>query len=125
MILELLEGAVAAASPPSFATVTRDALRKDGGKGPSLSVASALDVARAVAQAIAYLHGKGLVHGDVYLHNTLVVLDEGSSKGAGASPAVCDVRLSDFGAAAAVDGEDFEALRRLEARSFGWLLQDL
>lgn len=35
---------------------------------------------------------------------------------------VSDVRLSDFGAAATVDDP---ALRRLEVRSFGWLLQDL
>merc|ERR1712194_286228 len=44
----------------------------------------------------------------------------------GASVDVSDVRLSDFGAASAVpEGEDGVALQRMEARSFGWLLQDL
>lgn len=113
ILLELLEGATAAASPPNFSTVTRDALPGQGGKGPQYTVAGALAVARSVARACEYLHSIGLMHGDVYLHNTLVVLD--GSK-------VVDTRLSDFGAAAAVDDKRFE---KVEVRSFGWLLQDL
>lgn len=113
ILLELLEGASAAASPPSFSTVTRDALPGTGGKGPRYTLAGALAVARSVARASEYLHSIGLMHGDVYLHNTLVVLD---------GTTVTDARLSDFGAAAAVDDGRFE---KVEARSFGWLVQDL
>merc|ERR1712110_61719 len=51
------------------------------------------------------------------LHNTLVAL-EGSKDCAD----VRDVRLTDYGAAFAADGEAFQ---RLDVRSFGWLLQDL
>lgn len=118
MILELLEGAVAAASPPNFATVTRDALPDQGGRGPRYSASGALGVAQAVASACEYLWHRGVLHGDVYLHNTLVVL--GNASGGGCD--VRDVRLSDFGAAAVVDDPRFE---KLEVRSFGWLLQDL
>lgn len=119
MVLEKIDGAVAAASPPSIPhfTVTRDLLPAQGGKGPSFTAAAALRIARAVARGCEYLHKRGLLHGDVYLHNTLVV-PEGPRESSG----LTDVRLSDFGAAAAVDDPAFF---NLEARSFGWLLQDL
>eukprot|EP00927_Polykrikos_kofoidii_P028113 TRINITY_DN24600_c0_g1_i2.p1 TRINITY_DN24600_c0_g1~~TRINITY_DN24600_c0_g1_i2.p1 ORF type:complete len:447 (+),score=66.74 TRINITY_DN24600_c0_g1_i2:43-1383(+) len=121
MILEKLEGGEAAACPPSFSpwTVTRDVLPSHKGpkSGPALCAKAALSVARTVAEACMYLHEKGIQHGDVYLHNTLVVL-----AGSRDCAEVRDTRLSDFGAAAAVDDPRFF---KLEARSFGWLLQDL
>lgn len=119
MLLELLSDASAAASPPSFATVTRDAIPSLGGKGPTYRPGAAASVALAVASACEYLHSRGLLHGDVYLHNTLVVID-GPDKACVSE--LREVRLSDFGAAAAVDEPAFE---KLEVRSFGWLLQDL
>lgn len=131
MILELLPGATAASSPPSFATVTRDELPGQGGRGPVFTATAAVDVAEAVASATAYLHERGVVHGDIYLHNTLVICAPGAGGGrqgaaADAAVDVKDVRLSDFGAAAAVpESLVGEGLKRLEARSFGWLLQDL
>eukprot|EP00931_Biecheleriopsis_adriatica_P059753 TRINITY_DN35813_c0_g1_i1.p1 TRINITY_DN35813_c0_g1~~TRINITY_DN35813_c0_g1_i1.p1 ORF type:complete len:465 (+),score=118.40 TRINITY_DN35813_c0_g1_i1:33-1427(+) len=117
MILELLKNASAAAGGPTFTTVTRDALPCHGGPGPLYRVPAIRKIAIGVASAAAYLHQKGLMHGDIYLHNTLIV-----AEGPQDAATVCDVRLSDFGAAAAVDDP---ALRRMEVRSFGWLLQDL
>ena len=120
MVLELLQNAKAAANPPSFATVTRDALPRHGAPGVLYTVSAARQIALRVSAAAEYLHSKGLMHGDIYLHNTLVIHENASSSAAGT--AVRDVRLSDFGACAAVD---LPELRRLEVRSFGWLLQDL
>lgn len=117
MILELLPGASAAAGPPLSSTVTRDALPIHGGPGPWYSIDSILTISRAVAQACAHLRAQGLMHGDIYLHNTLIQW-EGSKECA----AVLDARLSDLGAAAAVDDPGFE---KLEVRSYGWLLKDL
>eukprot|EP00930_Biecheleria_cincta_P049585 TRINITY_DN34786_c0_g1_i1.p1 TRINITY_DN34786_c0_g1~~TRINITY_DN34786_c0_g1_i1.p1 ORF type:complete len:468 (+),score=83.15 TRINITY_DN34786_c0_g1_i1:49-1452(+) len=117
LILELLQGATAAAGPPTFSTVTRDALPCHGGPGPRYTIAAVQQIALAVASAAAYLHEKGLMHGDIYLHNTLVILD-----GAKDAANVKDARLSDFGAAAAIENP---LLRKLEVRSYGWLLQDL
>lgn len=121
MVMELLDSAVQAASPPSFQTVTRDNLSSQGGKGPTYTAASGLAIAHAVAKASGYLRSKGIHHGDVYLHNTLVVLEGDNVKGA----SVRDVRLSDFGAAASIDEPTFSAFEKLEVRTFGWLLQDL
>ncbi|CAJ1374566.1 unnamed protein product [Effrenium voratum] len=117
MVLELLPEAKAAGRPPSFASVTRDAAPVAG--DPRWTPGAAKRIAGRVAQAAEYLHGKGLMHGDIYLHNTLVICTPGAGDG---GTEVADCRLSDFGAAAAVDSEQ---LRRLEVRAFGWLLQDL
>lgn len=111
MLLELLEEVVAAGGPPTFTSVTRDSL------GLRYTVTAAVTIAHAVAGACEYLHSCGIMHGDIYLHNTLVALN-GPHDGA----MVRDVRLSDFGGAAVVDDAD---IRKLEVRSFGWLLQDL
>ncbi|CAK0791381.1 unnamed protein product [Prorocentrum cordatum] len=119
MVLEKIEGATGAAGAPPFQPfmITRDLLPAHGGKGPSFTAGAALAIARTVASACAYLHSRGVYHGDVYLHNTLVVPD-----GPLESSGVRDVRLSDFGAATVVDEPGFF---KIEARSFGWLLQDL
>merc|ERR1712032_1248529 len=90
-----------------------------GHKGPQFSVFAAISIAQRVARACEYLHGRGIYHGDVYLHNTLVV-----PTGAGSCMGVADVRLSDFGAACAVD-ELHRMLFKIEVRSFGWLIEDL
>lgn len=120
MVLEKIVGAEAAASPPSMApvfTVTRDLLPAQGGKGPSFTASAALRIARTVARGLEYMHSRGLLHGDVYLHNTLVVPDGPRDRSG-----LTDVRLSDFGAASAVNDPAFF---KPEVRSFGWLLQDL
>jgi hypothetical protein len=98
------------AGPPSLASCSRDVydpdLRLDGD--------AALRIARAVAEAVAHLHGRGLLHGDVYAHNTLW--------DAGTGAAV----LSDFGAASALpDGPLGAAWARVEVRAVGILIGEL
>ena len=68
---------------------------------------------------IAHLHKRGIIHGDLYAHNILFN-DVGESI------------LGDFGAASFLSHivdeasrEKKEALKRLESRAFGCLLEDL
>jgi hypothetical protein len=100
----------ALAGPPSLASCSRDvydpALRLDTGQ--------ALTIARAVAEAVAHLHGRGLLHGDVYAHNTLWDAETGAAV------------LSDFGAASALPtGDAGAALAQVEVRAVGILLDEL
>jgi serine/threonine protein kinase len=77
LVLELVDG-------PDL----RHRLRVDGPLPPGV----AADVVAQIADALAYLHGRGIVHGDVKPGNILVPVD-------GAR-----VRLADFGVARRVDG---------------------
>ena len=98
------------AGPPSLASCSRDVYAPD----LRLDAERVLRIARSVTEAVAHLHGRGLIHGDVYAHNTLW--------DAGTGAAV----LSDFGAASALpDGEAGGALARIEARAVGILLGEL
>ena len=68
-----------------------------------------------VASAVAHLHARGVVHGDLYAHNTMV-------DGQG------DALLGDFGAAAVYDPARSPLaarLQRLEVRALGLLVQEL
>jgi hypothetical protein len=98
------------AGPPSFESCSRDvydpALRLDLG--------TVLRIARGVGSAAAHLHGRGLLHGDLYAHNTLW-------DGAGGQSV-----MSDFGAASSLPaGEAGRALQRIEVLSWGILLGEL
>src|SRR5256714_4957823 len=68
----------------------RRRLRSDGPLPPAVAV----DVVAQVADALAYLHGQGIVHGDVKPGNILVPVD--------GSP----VRLTDFGVARRISDSD-------------------
>lgn len=99
------------ARPPSLDTCTRDvydeALR--------LSPARAVALAQGVAAAAAHLHAQGLLHGDLYAHNVLWHVDG-------------RCLLGDCGAASLHDPADAtlaQDLARLEARAFGFLLEEL
>ncbi|WOD41715.1 leucine-rich repeat-containing protein kinase family protein [Nodosilinea sp. E11] len=97
--------------PPSLESCTRDTYPAD----TTFSLAATQAIARGVAAAAAHLHQRGILHGDLYPHNTLI------------NP-VGDARLSDFGAASFYDPTDravAPALERLEVRAFGCLLEDL
>jgi serine/threonine-protein kinase len=72
LVLELVKG-----------TDLRHRLRRDGPLPPAV----AADVVAQVGDALAYLHGRGIVHGDVKPGNVLVPVDGGP------------VRLADFGVA--------------------------
>lgn len=112
LVLELIDPAFRIlAGPPSFASCTRDVYAPDARFQPE----AALRIARGVAAAVAHLHARGLLHGDVYAHNILT------------NPAG-QALLSDFGAACfftAGQPEVALALQRLEARAFGCLLEEL
>jgi hypothetical protein len=101
----------ALAGPPNLETCTRDTYRPD----QIFTLTAIVNIGRGVAAAAAHLHERGILHGDLYPHNTLAN-DWGESL------------LSDFGAASLYDRRDravAEALEHLEVRAFGCLLEDL
>ena len=111
LLMELIDPAFRPlAGPPSLASCTRDCYPV----ARSFSLEEALRIARGVASAVAHLHGRGILHGDLYAHNLLV------------DPAG-DCLLGDFGAASFFDpaGGQGSALQRIEARAFGCLLEEL
>ncbi|WP_304308030.1 leucine-rich repeat-containing protein kinase family protein [Pseudacidovorax intermedius] len=102
------------AGPPSFESCTRDVYPAD----LRMPIDVALRIAADVASALAHLHARGLVHGDLYAHNLLWRPDAP----AGEATAL----LGDFGAAAfAPKGAMGEAMRRMDVRAFGVLLSEL
>lgn len=92
--------------PPSLESCTRDvydpALRLTG--------PAALRIASQIAGAVAHLHGRCVLHGDLYAHN---ILWDGSAG---------EAALSDFGAACLMPAPH---LQRIEVRAFGLLLGEL
>ncbi len=98
------------ADPPSFESCSRDVYDRQ----LSLSEEAGLALLRGVAAALAHLHGRGLMHGDLYAHN---ILWDG---GAG------EATLGDFGAACSLPlGAEGDAWRRVEARAFGLLMEEV
>jgi Protein tyrosine and serine/threonine kinase/Leucine rich repeat len=99
------------ALPPSFQSCTRDVFKA----GASLSAAQVLKIARTIASVAKQLHSRGILHGDLYAHNTLID-QEGNAI------------FGDFGAASFYDVADMQfapALERLEVCAFGHMLDDL
>ena len=96
--------------PPSFDTCTRDVFLP----GTAFSIRQVVAIALAIASAAAHLHNRGIMHGDLYAHNTLVNAHHNTIFG-------------DFGAASLYDVKDTSAaaLQRIEVSAFGCLLQDL
>ena len=71
-------------------------------------------VARDIAAAAVHLHRRGILHGDLYAHNTLW------------DGAAGEAVLSDFGAACAIPaGHEGDRWRRIEVRAWGLLLGEL
>jgi len=105
-------GHVHLAGPPSMDSCTRDVYAE----GWRIGAPQALRLARTIAGAVAHLHQRGVVHGDLYAHNILW------------NPASGEAMLSDFGAATLlpVGRPDLRrALQALEVRAFGYLLEEL
>ncbi len=97
--------------PPSFDSCTRDVFKE----GMRLTMEQVIKIANTIASVAGQLHSKGIMHGDLYAHNTLID-DEGNTL------------FGDFGAACFYDTTDTEtafALERIEVMAFGWLLDDL
>ena len=100
------------AGPPSLQTCTRDVYPI----GFSLPGPLALNIACNVADAVAHLHQRGVMHGDLYAHNILI------------DPVHGQARLGDLGAATRLPGHAPELRRRLlalEVRAMGCLLEEL
>ncbi|MFM2408293.1 MAG: hypothetical protein RL358_1035, partial [Pseudomonadota bacterium] len=95
------------AAPPSLQTCTRD-VYADGQK---FARSVLLNLAHGIAAAVAHLHARGILHGDLYAHNILY-----NAQG--------DALLGDFGAASFM-AYDAHALQQLEVRAFGCLLEEL
>ncbi len=111
LLMELLgEGYHPLAGPPSFASCTRDCYAE----GQRFSLEQVRTMACGLASAVAQLHRRGILHGDLYAHNLLV-------------DAHGHCLLSDFGAASffAPDSSAGQALQRIEALAFGRLLGEL
>ena len=98
------------AGPPSLESCTRDIYAA----GQSFDLAQVLRIAQGIASAARHLHGRGIMHGDLYGHNILHC-----SRGR--------ALLGDFGAASMFAPETLAALalQRLEVRAFGILLEEL
>ena len=97
--------------PPSFDSCTRDVFAT----GISLTTQQVLNIATTIASVAAHLHSRGIVHADLYAHNTLID-DNGQTL------------FGDFGGACFYDTANkpvADALQRLEVRAYGYLLDDL
>lgn len=112
LVLQLIDPAFRAlAGPPSLDTCTRDVYPPDTRFVPPVAWA----IARGVAAAVAHLHRRGILHGDLYAHN---LLHDGAGR----------IYLGDFGAAsffAPDDGAQARRLTAIEMRAFGCLLEEL
>ena len=100
------------AGPPSLDSCTRDVYPS----GFKLSAVLALRIASDVAGAMAHLHQRCVMHGDVYAHNIQI------------DPLQGQARLGDFGAATRLPTDRPElrkSLLALEVRALGCLLQEL
>ena len=98
------------AGPPSFDTCTRDTFKE----GTQFSSETILKISQSIADASKHLHSKGIMHGDLYAHNTL--FDDKAN-----------TIFGDFGAATLYDLNDKNAayLEKLDVRAFGCLMEDL
>jgi hypothetical protein len=113
LLLPLIpEGFVNLAGPPSLDSCTRDVYAGD----MHLPASTALQVARRMAEALAHLHQRGVMHGDFYAHNILW------------HPSTGEALLGDFGAGTLLPSDNAaqaRALLALEVRAFGYLLEEL
>ena len=112
MVMKLLDGTYPMGKVPSFQTVTRDE-----GAAPhatNLSTSQVMGTIWNVANALEYIHSRGVCHGDVYLHN---ILRDGEGT----------ARLSDWGASFVYDtsAEVASKIEKIEVLAFGRLVQDL
>ena len=100
------------AGPPSLQSCTRDVYPIDF----RLSTDLALGIACDVADALAHLHQRGVMHGDLYAHNILI------------DPVHGQAQLGDFGAATRLPAQPSDVCRgllTLEVRALGCLLEEL
>ncbi len=113
MALPLLpDGLQPMAGPPSFASCTRDVYAQ----GARFAPHAATRLLACIRDALAHLHGRGILHGDLYAHNILW------------NPATGDATLSDLGAAALLHDlptQQKAQLLQMELRALRLLEQEL
>ncbi len=112
LLLELIpENFVNLGNPPNFETCTRDTFKDE----LSFSLKGILRIMIGISHAVEHLHNQGILHGDLYAHNTLVEMRD------------FQVLFGDFGAASIFekDSEFSKELTRIEVRAFGCLMEDL
>ena len=97
-------------NPPSMESCTRDVFEDN----LTFESNQALTIIKSIASATKHLHDKGILHGDLYTHNTLYSEDGFSY-------------LGDFGAASFYDKNhsSAEILERLDIRAFGCFMEDI
>ena len=111
LVMELISSEyINLGNPPSFETCTRDVLKPD----IYYSVNQVFTILKSVASVGAHLHKRGILHGDLYAHNTMV-------------NQVGNALLGDFGAATFynINSKNANLLERLDVRAFGCLIDDL
>lgn len=112
MVMPLIDpGFINLAGPPSLESCTRDIYAP----ATRFSLSQLMGIAQGIASAVAHLHAKGLMHGDLYAHNILW-----NEKG--------ECLLGDFGAASFLPthNEAFkQGLQSIEVRAFACLLEEL
>lgn len=99
------------AGPPSLESCTRDIYPER----EKFDSGTAWAIALGIASAAEHLHGRGIMHGDLYAHNMLW-----NEQG--------DCLLGDFGAACLLPREDerqAQTLQRIEVRAYACLLEEL
>jgi len=97
--------------PPSLKTCTRDTFLE----GTHFSIEQVGRIVLAIAGTLKHLHEKGISHGDVYAHNTMIN-DQAR------------VLLGDFGAAtnlASLPLMQRDGMAKIEVRALGCLLEDV
>lgn len=97
--------------PPSLQSCTRDTFES----GTIFDVKTIAKVINQMARTLTHLHDKGISHGDVYAHNTMIN-DQ------------ADMLFGDFGAATnllSLPEYQRSAMERIEVRAFGNLLNDI
>lgn len=96
--------------PPSFDTCTRDTFKPE----IHFSSEAILKISQSIANAAMHLHSKGIMHGDLYAHNTLI--DDSAN-----------TIFGDFGAATyyGENNKNANLFEKLDVRAFGCLIEDL
>ncbi len=96
------------AFPPDFNSCTRDVYKK-----LIISKEKARKVIKSLKEACSYLHSLGIMHGDIYGHNTYLNLSN------------YEVKIGDFGASSIMTGNEIEIRRTIDIRALTILINEI
>ncbi|MBP9758766.1 hypothetical protein KBD45_03655 [Candidatus Dojkabacteria bacterium] len=108
IVEDLSKEFVPIASPPNFVSCTRDIY-----KNITLTKESGKKVIRLIKEACDYLHGLGIMHGDIYGHNTYLNLKNS------------EIKIGDFGASSIIFDKDAEIRRIIDNRAIDILTREI